>query len=375
MGYEGMKVAELRALAEERGVAVGKGARKADVVRALEEADAGVRPVEAEVVEEEPGGIAVSLLPGTLCADFAALDARIDAVLEPYEGWEPSAATEDELRQVARERRYLNGVARELDERRKEVKREYLRPLAELEGMVNERRDRIKAVAGRLKAVEDEADAARRAAKEAELREHYEAVAGLLADVVPYERVADPKWLNKSPHVEECKRELEDRCRKAASDWEALKGLSLEYADEAELRFFQTLDLGDATAYASKLAEDKRRLEAMKAERAVYVPAPEPLHAEEPQAPAEPLPAPGARMEEARLLAAAKAYEPWQVEKLADALEVAKREPKNLPQPRVMVMESATVEQLQAIGGICGLMGVTGVMKTGTLAQVAARTA
>lgn len=400
MSYESMTIAQLRKIAAEKHVALGKSWKKAQIIAALEEADGGVQAVEAEVIEEDPQGLAVSLLPGTLHADFAALDTRIDGILADYEGWEPTADSEEDLRQIARERKYLNSLSRELDEKRKDIKRDYLRPLTELEGMFNARRDRIKKVADRLSAVEKRADESRRIAKENELKDHYEAMAGLLAEVVDYGQIADPKWLNKSVNIEAAKRELEERCRKAASDWETLKGLNLEFADEAELRFFQTLDLGDATSYAAKLAEDKKRLEAMKAERETYYPtpadpapaetapaepcAPEPVPAQtepamQPQPAMQPEPQPIEEMFECangraaivrRLVKALEPYDAWQVQKLAEALENAKRAPRNPPQPRVMVMDAATVEQLQSIGKICGLIGVTGVMKSGTLQQV-----
>lgn len=397
MSYEGMTIAELRALAKERGVELQKSMKKAEVIAAIEAED--VQEVEAEVIDDDQKGLAVSLLPGELHANFADLDARIDGILADYEGWEPSADTADDLKQVARERKYLNSIARELDERRKDIKREYLRPLTELEGMFNSRRDRIKAVSDRLQAVEREADEERKRTKEAELREHFEAVAGLLADVVAYEQIADPKWMNKTPGTEQCKRELEDRCRKAASDWETLKALNLEFSAEAELRFFQTLDLGDATSYASKLAEDKRRLEAMKAEREQYaqmqahpvepqpveqpapVMQPEPVYQPEPLCDPVPL-APEPVMQEPhlphgprglamkRLIDAVDPLEAWQLEKLAEAFETVTRQQVGDAQPRVMVMESATIPQLQAIGMVCGLLGVTGTMKSGTLSQV-----
>ena len=42
--------------------------------------------------------------------------------------------------------------------------------------------------------------------------------------------------------------------------------------------------------------------------------------------------------------------------------------------PCVMVIDSATVEQMQAIGRFAGSIGVTGVFKRGTLQQVYERT-
>lgn len=42
----------------------------------------------------------------------------------------------------------------------------------------------------------------------------------------------------------------------------------------------------------------------------------------------------------------------------------------DIPKPRVMVIQSATVEQMQRIGKYCGSIGVTGTVKTGTLNDV-----
>lgn len=363
MSYEAMTVAQLRAVAEERGVELGKGWKKARIVSALEEGDAGAQSVEAEVIDE-PQGLAVSLLPGTLHADFAALDARIDGILAQYEGWEPSPDDADELKHVARERKYLNGLANELDERRKEIKREYTRPLAELEGMVNARRDRIKAVVARLQAVEKEAEAARREAKESELREHYEAVAGLLADIVPYGAIADPRWMNKQPAVEKCKLELEERCRRVAADWETLKAQegTLPRYDAAERAFFATLDLGAALNAAREAHEADERIAGMRAEMAEYghgevPPDTEPETAPEPTP--EPEPAPQA----------APAPEPAPSPAPQAAAPVAV--PGGRYVPCVMVIQAASIEQMQEIGRFCGdlIPRVTGRFVTGTLEQ------
>lgn len=405
MDYQSMTVAQLKAEAKERGIDT-KGMRKADLVAALSD---GPIEVDAEVIEDGEQDLSVHTLPGQISANFDALEARVDAILKDYEGWQPSAESAEDVRQCANTRKYLNGLAKQIDERRKAVKNEYLRPLNAFESRSNAIRDKIKQTVARIQAVEKEADEARKRDKENQLREHYEAVAGLLADVVPYEAIADPKWLNKSPHVETCKKELEDRCRKVASDWDALKSLDLgEFYEQAELRFFQTLDLGEATAWAHKLAEDKRRLDAMKAEMASYreeepepadyqpeeaqpapqpvpQPAPVPVTAPVPVQPApqpvQPAPQPAQSVGEyisanvaQQIAAELSAFEPALQEKVLEALRLAKAAPQSRPTPCVMVIDSATTEQMQAIGKLCGLVGVTGIFKRGSLAEVCQRT-
>ena len=202
---------------------------------------------EAEIVEERRE-LAVSWKVGEISANFDALEARVDAILADYEGWEPNADSAADVRQCASERKYLNGLAKQLDERRKAVKEEYTRPLAAFEARANGIRDKIKATAARLKAVEDMAAQAERDAKFEKLREGYEAYAGVLCDLVPFSSILDARWLNKSTSMKRAVEEMEGRVDKVAADWEALKGMGLENAGQAEAEFFRTLDLGAAVA-------------------------------------------------------------------------------------------------------------------------------
>lgn len=394
MDYKSMTVAQLTAEAKARGINVYKGMKKADIIALLEKEEP--LEVDAEVIEEDEQDLSVHTLPGQISANFDALEAHVDAILKDYEGWQPSADSAEDVRACAGARKYLNGLAKQIDERRKAVKNEYLRPLNAFEGRSNAIRDKIKSAVARIQAVEKEADEARKREKENALREHYQEVAGLLADVVPYEAIADPKWLNKSPHVENCKKELEDRCRKVAKDWDALKAQDLgDFGEQAELRFFQSLDLGEAIAWAHKLAEDKKHLDAMKSELSSYqqedepqpcdyqpaeaVSAPQPVAAPVPVQPAPihvPQPAqvtvePSMGWQIANEL---ESFEPALQSKVLEAVRLAKATPANAPVPCVMVIDSATTEQMQAVGKLCGLVGVTGVFKRGTLAEVCQRT-
>ena len=394
MDYKSMTVAQLTAEAKARGVNVYKGMKKADIIALLEKEEP--LEVDAEVIDEDEQDLSVHTLPGQISANFDALEAHVDAILKDYEGWQPSADSAEDVRACADARKYLNGLAKQIDERRKAVKNEYLRPLNAFEGRSNAIRDKIKSAVARIQAVEKEADEARKREKENALREHYQEVAGLLADVVPYEAIADPKWLNKSPHVENCKKELEDRCRKVAKDWDALKAQDLgDFGEQAELRFFQSLDLGEAIAWAHKLAEDKKRLDAMKSELSSYqqedepqpydyqpaeaVSAPQPAAAPVPVQPAPiPVPQPAQVTVEPsmgwQIANELESFEPALQSKVLEAVRLAKATPANAPVPCVMVIDSATTEQMQAVGKLCGLVGVTGVFKRGTLAEVCQRT-
>lgn len=82
---------------------------------------------------------------------------------------------------------------------------------------------------------------------------------GLLVEVVPFERILDDKWLNKTYKVDPTK-EIDEIANKVADAWASLKNLNLANYEQAEVVFFRTLDLGMAVAENDRLEADKARI-------------------------------------------------------------------------------------------------------------------
>lgn len=327
--------------------------------------------VVAEVIgeEQEPqkAELAVTSKPGSIEANFDALESYVDNILAEYEDWEPSADDAEDVKQCDREKKYLNGLATQLDARRKAVKSEYLQPLNAFEDRANRIRDKIKAVSARLDGVKKQADQAGKDAKYAALQTHYEEFAELLAPVVPYPRLHDPKWLNKRPTLPQAIKELEAKVERIAGDWDSLKSLDLEFFDVAEARFFDTLDLGAAVAYNTKLVEDRRRIEELAREVAEKAeaepePAPEPEQAPTP----EPIPAP------APAPAPVPAPSPVPIPAPAPCQAPAPA-PAERQMPCVIVIKAASPTQLGHLRAFCESVGIAGTAKWGTLQEVYAR--
>lgn len=318
--------------------------------------------VVADVIEEkEASSLSVSYAPSTIEANFDALEKRVRKTVELYKGATYDLTKADKIKEAKNDRTYLNGLKNEIEERRKAVKREYNKPLAAFEKRCKEITAIIDEAADGIKAQIDRAEEERKARAKAKLEEHYETFAGLLAPVVPYERFHEKQWLNKNFGEVKAKKALEDKVSKLAGDWETLKSQfeGEPYYEEAERELFATLDLGAAITSARKAAEEAARIAELKA---AMEPEPEP----------EPAPAGnwypgGSPMQEIG-------------ERIGPApvLRPAPR-PAAAPQPSaatpcVMVIDSATTEQMQSIGRFAGSIGVSGVFKRGTLQQVYERT-
>lgn len=246
--------------------------------------------VVAEVVEEqEASSLIVTYAPSSIEANFDALEKRVRKTVELYKGATYDLTKADKIKEAKNDRSYLNGLKNEIEERRKAVKREYNKPLAAFEKRCKEITSIIDGASNGIKAQLDEAEERRRAGARAALEAHYREFAELLAPVVPYERLHDDKWLNKSFGEVKAKKALEEKVSAVARDWDTLKAQrdSMAHYEVAERELFRTLDLGSALNAARAADEEDARIAAMR-EAVESKPAPRPA----PRRQAEPAAAP-----------------------------------------------------------------------------------
>lgn len=314
--------------------------------------------VEAEVIEAEATTLEVTYTEATIASNMDALEAHVKKVVADYEGATYDLASAQAVKEAKHDRSYLNGIKKEIDERRKAVKREYSKPLDAFE----KRCKRITAIidesSDAIKAQLDEAEQARKDTLYSRLQQHYEEFAGLLVPVVPYERLHEDQWLNKTFGEIKAQQALEAKVSDVARDWETLKAQqeTMPHYADAEREFFRTLDLGAALNAARLADEEDRRIAELKAAMApepepepVSEPEPEPIAAPEP----EPMPAPApmpAPMPAPTPAPVAEPLEAWTVE-----------------------VPSATRSQMERLASVLKAQGITGSIRRGTPAQVAAR--
>lgn len=310
--------------------------------------------VEAEVIETEATTLEVTYTEATIASNMDALEAHVKKVVADYEGATYDLTSAQAIKEAEHDRSYLNGIKKEIDERRKAVKREYNKPLDAFERRCKQITAIIDESTDAIKAQLDEAEQTRKDALYSRLQQHYEEFAGLLAPVVPYERLHEPQWLNKTFGEIKAQQALEAKVSDVARDWETLKAQqeAMPHYADAEREFFRTLDLGAALTAARLADEEDRRIAELKAAMApepepepMPEPEPEPVEIPEP----EPMPAP-APMPAPMPAPVAEPLEAWTVE-----------------------VPSATRSQMQALASVLKAQGITGNIRRGTPAQVAAR--
>ena len=251
--------------------------------------------MQAEVIDDER--LEVTYAPVPIRANFETLEARVRAMVADYEGATYDLTSEDAIKQAKRDRTYLNGIVREIDERRKAVKREYTKPLSAFEGECKRIIGIAKNASDGIKAQLDAAEDARRKRAHNGLAAYYAQIADLLAPVVPYERIHEDAWLLKSFGEVKAKNALEEKVGKLAADWDTLSAMkpSMAHYETAERELFRTLDLGAAISAAAREDAEDRRIAEMKA--AMEQPATEPEQAPQPVPEQGPVDGPSAPVE------------------------------------------------------------------------------
>jgi hypothetical protein len=243
----------------------------------------------AEVVEPSETGLVITQMqPGLdIEANFEALQKGIAKLIECYQG---AVITREYVPQAKRDRAYLNSLSKSLNQRRLDVKQQYMAPIVAFENRVKVLDAPIKeaseAIDVQIKAFEER----ERVEKRAEIVKHWQEYAGALADAVGFERIEDPAWLNKSMSLMAVFEAVEKIVERIAADEAALTDLNLSHPIEAKAEYFATLDMSRAIARSKsmdEMEERARKLEAEKAEiaaaREEQAPAPAP-----PAAPAQP---------------------------------------------------------------------------------------
>lgn len=273
MEYGEMKVAELRKLCMERGIAIPSKATKAQLVGWLEAHDAN-SPIEVEAVpvsgEVVPKSALAVDIDGMNAAAIA-LGEAVDAADKALADYDVDDETIDGM-SAADIRICEDGIAsalKNVDDRRKELTRLLTEPKKVIDAKVKEKTARLSEVKERY------ADA-RMAIYEKGYRAQYEECCiGLgmerLLDLVPYERFIAPhgQWVSRTANPVKTQEKIAAEVERIAKDWSTLRGYrgSMRFYDEAEREFFATLDINAALKKDREATAQQEKLDAARRER------------------------------------------------------------------------------------------------------------
>lgn len=263
-----------------------------------------VLAVEAVPLEEDFDTLVASLaIDDTLEDKLAKLKKNVDEKLADYADVKRIEKDED-FKAAKKYRTAVNAVKEPIEAQRKAAKKKYSDLLKTFDKTIGEITAPIDKLSDKYKAEIDRYDGECRKRRLTALKGHYYDLAGEMGPLVPYERIADNKWLNASFGEVKAKNIIERRVGELLHQFKFVNGL--DYADESERAWAvawwtRTLpaDSGEVAAAVAAHREEVAKAAALAAtyeqamapapepepEPAPLPPDPEPLPVEEPEPP------------------------------------------------------------------------------------------
>jgi len=212
----------------------------------------------------------LAVIPKTIEFNFAEIKKELAGNLEKYQNM---VVTEDAIKDAKSDRAKLNKLKEAIEKKRKEIKAECLAPYNAFEKQVKEIVSMIEApmlaIDGQIK----EFETARKAEKMEEIGAYYKAEAADIIDLVPFERIFDPKWLNATASMKGIKEEIDKTAARISGDITIIKSMGLECESAVLSRYIATLDMSEAMAEKTRFEEEQERIaefaERQKARQAV----------------------------------------------------------------------------------------------------------
>ena len=172
--------------------------------------------------------------------------------------------TEDTMKSAKDDRATLNKFRKAIEDRRKEVKNKCLEPYNRFEAEVKEVVALIDEPLGIIDRQIKDYEEQQKAEKKAKIEEAYKNAIGDLADVLPFEKVFDQRYLNTTYALAKAIGEISEKIIKVKTDLETIDSMESEYKLNVKDVYVKTLDLSKAMAEERRLKDLKEKLEADK---------------------------------------------------------------------------------------------------------------
>lgn len=162
------------------------------------------------------------------------------------------------------DRATLNKLAAAIDAKRKEMKTLYLEPYTEFEAQAKELTAMVKMQVDEIDAQVKAFDNFRREEKLAQIKaEIYTPMIGNLAELVPYEKIHNPKWLNVTTSMTAIGEDMARIVEKIENGLKSIDQLNLatDITERVKSVFLQDFNLGAAIAEKVRIETERGQME------------------------------------------------------------------------------------------------------------------
>ncbi len=216
----------------------------------------------------------LTVLPSVIETNYDEVKNWLAEQLEKYQSL---VFTEDAMKDAKADRAALNKMADALNEEKKRIKNILLTPYSDFEKKVKELMGMVEAPKNAIDLQIKEYEGAKREEKESKIRELYADAAGDLLEVIPFEKIFSPKWLNATVSMKSIGDEITTTFARIRSDLVVIDTtLNDAQKDIVKDKYLTTLDLSSALAEGKAYETRQKALENARAAKEAAAPPPPP---------------------------------------------------------------------------------------------------
>ena len=190
--------------------------------------------------------------------NYMELKTAINKSIKKYKGL---TYTEDTIKTAKEDRAKLNKFKNALDDKRKDVKNLCLKPYQNFDTRIKELISLIEKpvleIDCQIKTFEEK----RKMEKKAILEEFFDDDIDDLKDLVSFEKIFNPRWLNATFSTQNAFMEIDAHVQKIRKDLETIEALKTDCEAELKSIYFRSLNLGDALKENEIRKQEKAKVE------------------------------------------------------------------------------------------------------------------
>lgn len=199
-----------------------------------------------------------------ISTNFDQVKAQLAEEMSQYEG---IVFTEDSKTAAKKKVAELRKTKKDIDDRRKEVKKQWMAPYEAFETQVKQLLVLVDKPINYINGQVDAFEQKRLEEREAEIRFIYQEEIGDMADFLALHSIRNDKWLNASTSTKAIRKEMQEAIATARAGKMAIESMNSDAVPDALRKFRATLNLADAMAYISQYEAQRVEIAKREAER------------------------------------------------------------------------------------------------------------
>lgn len=171
--------------------------------------------------------------------------------------------TDDNIDQAKKDKVALNKAAKVLNAKRLEIEKEFMKPFGEFKEVITETVKLIGDCSAKIDVLVKQNEQQYKDKKLADIRTYFD---GLNANLVDFNKVYRPEWLNKSASMKSVCADIDAIFSKVENELSTLQGFGEDF-DVLRTYYMDTLNINNTIQYANRLKEQRERAKASEVAR------------------------------------------------------------------------------------------------------------